>query len=238
MVAPTQTNAVTNQSVSGITLNIGDIAANRLSGTVTFTSMPTPAPYRIYIQARYGDDNWLNQATISMNGNTGSWSIPANDAFLEALESCAKTVTFGLYAQLASGENSIQFATVQQSVSKDDMSSVSLGSVAIPNFITLSGTVTATIDGQTPKRMYIDLFTDSDNWLAQVQVYPVVAGSNNWVTHIESLSASTTVKFEVNASNSEDGGWVQQEVNDVTTQVYNTDISNIALGTVTLTSGN
>jgi hypothetical protein len=103
----------------------------------------------------------------------------------------------------------------------------------------LSGTVTATIDGQTPERIYIRIFIDDNDWQAQAWAEePIVSGSNNWSVRIAPLSQSTTVKFEVNANTENcDDGWGKQVVS-ITKEVYNADIANIALGEVTLTSGN
>jgi hypothetical protein len=165
-----------------------------------------------------------------MSGNTGSWSIPADDAFLAALEGGTQTVTFDLYAELAEGENGIPFAEIQQTVSKDSMTGVNLGSVAVPNFITLSGTVTVTDDGSPIPRVSINARNPQGHQIGYTSLVTPVAGAA-WSMKIPAFDNSTVVTFDVSGY---DENWNTQLFSKTvspteTTAVKDEDVSGIAL---------
>jgi hypothetical protein len=170
-ISPGKTTSVSDQPISGIELDVGDISEGRMSGTVTFSRLPTPAPYEILVRAQYyyaagsTDDgrNWHYFSggapfVITRNGNAGTWTIPrdSDSGFLEALEQENQKVRFYIAVRLSQNESSFSVAQVEIEVNKNNLAGIDLGSVSIPDFIRLSGTFTGTYEGATiPGYVYI-----------------------------------------------------------------------------------
>jgi hypothetical protein len=155
------TASVTSGGISGIVLDIGDISVGRMSGTVSFTNVPSPAPYRVYLSARYkgADDNWKylnsgNSSTITVSGSTGTWTIPQNDEFLAYLGSGSLEVTFTLNMQVMESENSFTIGEVKKTLNAATLGAVDLGTVNLA-YITLSGTISVNNGGSPVPRVYI-----------------------------------------------------------------------------------
>ncbi|MDR2786506.1 MAG: hypothetical protein LBB83_11400, partial [Treponema sp.] len=205
--SPAETKSVSNQPVSGIVLDAGDISVGRMSWTVTFINMPSPAPYRITLNANYGySDNssgkYINNgssASVTLNGSAGTWSIPRDDDFLAALESGDQKVQFYLNITLNQGENSNSLPPIEKTVGKNGIGAVDLGSVAIPRYIKLSGTFTGTYNGGTLPRVYLYPCTqDGQNLGSSVSLSTPAAGAS-WTTYIPALDSPTKVVFSVSA---------------------------------------
>jgi hypothetical protein len=208
-----------------------------IAGTVTLTNVPASGIRYVYISAYESSQSGWSSSTGGLVNKSGGFSIPLynGNGFSES-----KNITFQLYVEFTDGSyftiNLPQTKIINGS-SFNTATSINVGNLGTASLasIKLSGTVTATLDGQTPQRIDILLFTGTDTNLGYASVYPVSPGSNSWVARIASLSTPTTVKFTVLTKNT--GDWVGETVS-VTRQVYQSDISGIALGTVEITGGN
>jgi hypothetical protein len=232
-IRPSQTTNVTNLSISGIALNIGDITVGRMSGTVAFTNMPSPAPYQIRVSAEYGTGSnwtWINNGQgygITVSGNNGTWIIPQDSAFLEALESGEQTVRFSLYLQATQSGNSLRIAQVEKTVSINGLDSIDLGSVNLAT-ITLSGTATVTYNGQTVPRVQIIADTQQQNGIGSVTLNS--PGPNAaWSLIIRPLASPTDVNFRVIGSDSNNNQWFSQSVVATATGISHSNVGGISV---------
>jgi hypothetical protein len=203
---PEATAFVSNQPISNIALNIGDISQGRMSGTISFTNIPSPAPYRIYVSARYGGSNWTwigggQRYAITVTGSTGTWAIPRDDNFLAALDSGNQTVTFVLYAQLTQDGGDFTIATAEKTVSKSELGPVNLGSASLA-YITLSGTFSGTYNGGTIPYVYISVTkADTGNYISSSSLRFPPNGSE-WILYAPSQQSPTEVVLAVQGSDS------------------------------------
>jgi hypothetical protein len=211
-IAPSETASVSNQAIGNIKLDIGDISVGRLSGTVSFTSLPNPPPYEIFVQAyQYypvgGDSNdriWMENANylvVSRDGNTGKWSIPRDDKFLEALKKDNQMVTFYIALQLNQNENQFDVSRIEIEVSNNNLSAINLGSVAIPDYIKLSGTFTGTYNGATLPAVSIFARAESGNSLdgsSSAYISSPAPGAA-WYLYIPVFDSPTKVIFGVSS---------------------------------------
>ncbi|MDR1250067.1 MAG: hypothetical protein LBK63_12290 [Treponema sp.] len=228
---PDQTASVSNTSISGIALDIGDINVGRMSGTVTFTNMPDPAPYYISLTARYGSNGntYINNGSgsrIDLSGNTGTWAIPQDNAFLEALDGGDQTVTFSLYLQLEQNENGFTIAQVEKTLSKTGLASVNLGNVSLAT-VTLSGTLNVSVNSQTPHMVYIYVDTTSGNI---GYTYVNSPGANTpWSIRLPPFETATDISFRIYIYDS--NGTQLVTANNVADakNVFNQNVSNIAI---------
>ncbi|MDR2194815.1 MAG: FIVAR domain-containing protein [Treponema sp.] len=125
----TATASVTDQSITGIALNVGDFFEGGMSGTMSFTNMPNPPPHRIEIRASYntGASSYtnINSGTVTLDGNAGTWKIPRNDGFLAALEDGGVTVRFELMVR---GHFS-GLPGIEKTISKNSLTGIDLGTI-------------------------------------------------------------------------------------------------------------
>jgi hypothetical protein len=210
-VSPDTTKSVSNQPVSGIVLDIGDISVGRMSGTVSFTNIPSPAPYSISLYASYGYSDTSSGKSIyggrytpvTLNGSTGTWSIPRDDDFLAALENGDQKVRFTLSITLNQGENGNSLAPIEKTVGKNGIGAVDLGSVAIPNYIKLSGTFTGTYNGGTVSRVNIYPRTQEGQSLGNGTYLSTPSTGTSWMMYIPALDTSTKLVFFVSGYSSD-----------------------------------
>jgi hypothetical protein len=166
---PAATVSVTSGDISGITLDIGDISQGRMRGTVSFTNMPSPAPYRVYLDARYQDagNSWRSigggySSTVTVSGNAGTWTIPRDDQFLDYLGDSSLPVTFLLYMYAKEGENDFMVAEVEKTVNKAALAAVDLGTVSLA-CVTLSGTITVNDGGSPVPEVFIAVYIQKNS---------------------------------------------------------------------------
>jgi hypothetical protein len=207
--APAATTSVTDQSISGIVLDAGDISVGAMSGTMTFTGVP-PTSSTIRISARYGAGNnqqWIsngNSYSVTISGATGTWTIPGDDAFLAALDSGSQTVSFRLYLYPdGSGSSSVTLPEITKTVSRDALAGIDLGSVNI-GLVTLSGSITATNAGQSIPILYIDALNAGQNQIGETRLEPTTAATQ-WTMTI-SAQQGGAVTFRVYGYDSTGGG--------------------------------
>jgi hypothetical protein len=208
--APAQTASVTDQAISGIALDAGDISVGRLSGTVSFTGA-LPASYQLYLSARYGADNngqWISGGrsyTVTVSGAAGTWAIPGDDAFLAALDSGSQTVTFRLYLQSIGGGGSVTLPEIQRTVAnRDALTGINLGSVSV-GLVTLSGTITASNAGQPIPRISISARGgEQNNEVGYTSINPTTT-TTQWTMAIPAQQGGA-VTFEAYGLDSPNGG--------------------------------
>jgi hypothetical protein len=197
---PPSTASVSNQPISGIALNIGDISVGRLKGTVSFTNVPSPAPYRVYLYARYkvADNNWKSigggsSSTVTVSGAAGTWTIPQDDDFLAYLSSGSLAVTFELYMQLTESENSFRVIEVEKTLSAAGLTAVDLGTVSLA-YITLSGTISVNDNGSPVPKVYISVQAQNKH-LTQIGPLNSPAANSPWSVKIPAQGGEKATFF-------------------------------------------
>jgi hypothetical protein len=204
-LSPAATKSVSNQPVSGILLDIGDINTwGRMRGTVTFTNMPSPPPDRIYLSASYEDGDGIHAefgyTSVTLSGNTGTWSMDCSDDFLAALESGDQRVLFSLHVGIEDYTYSPD--PIEKTIGKNGIGAVNLGTVAMPNFIKLSGTFTGTYNGGTLPLVQIDARTPEGGYLGLISLFEPAAGAS-WSMTMPALDSPAKVDFFVSANSSD-----------------------------------
>jgi hypothetical protein len=181
---PSATNSVAAQSISGIAFNIGDISVGRLKGSVSFTNMPNPAPYQIYLSASYQDDhnNWWGIANgryfpVTVSGSAGTWTIQQDEEFLAYLGSASLDITFDVYMQISGNEGIFMVTTVEKNVTLAGLTSINLGSVSLA-YITLSGTITVNQGGALVPQVYISARDAQGRFLTQTSLRSPTANTS------------------------------------------------------------
>jgi hypothetical protein len=181
--SPEETANVSDQSISGIVFDVGDVSIGTLKGTVSFTNIPTPAPYQISIRAEYNNGNYWQginngpEDVVTLDGNSGVWKIGRNEYFLSALESGEQTVRFAVNVRFTQSGSSATFATIEKTINKDSLSAIDLGSVSLAT-LTLSGTLKVNKGGQPLSYANISIYNEtSGNYIGSVYLSsPAVAG--------------------------------------------------------------
>jgi hypothetical protein len=229
---PDLTTSVSDTSISGIDLYIGDISEGRMEGTVTFTDIPSPAPYRVYISARYWIDtywaliNYGQSYEIEVSGDTGTWTIPRDEAFLAALDARDQDVTFLFYVQMTENGNSLYLGEIEKTVSETGLGSVNLGTVSL-DVITLSGTATVTYNGKPAPQVQISASTESQGQVASV--YLNSPNNAAWVMHLKPFATTTDISFSVRGWDSEGYTLFEANTGETVSVIDNNDVGNIAI---------
>jgi hypothetical protein len=208
-----------------------------MSGTVAFTNMPNSAPYRIEIDAYYaydGKDSYIGSGTVTLNGTTngvttGTWSIPRDSAFVAALESGNIEVTFYLDMQFTEeGEIMNNVGEVKKTrCSIDDLAGIDLDTVHLA-FVTLSGTVNVTYNGQPAPRVRINAFEQNGGYLGSTTLTSPAAGAS-WSIIILPFETATNITFEIYGIDSNGSGLFAQDNVATANGVTNSDVSGISI---------
>jgi hypothetical protein len=238
-LSPDATASVSNQPIGGINLTLGDISVGRLSGTVSFTNMPSPPPYRISVSASYGENQnqkWINNgssASVTLDGNNGTWSLPRDDEFLAALEEGSQAVRFYVNITFNQGENSVGLLPpIEKTLDKDEIGAVDLGTVNIPTYIKLSGTFTGTYNGGTPPTINIYPRTQEGQSLGNGAYLNAPAPGAAWSLYVPVFASPDRVVFNVSAYPSGGGTSIFSNIPAApsqTQEVYNQPISGIVI---------
>jgi fibronectin type 3 domain-containing protein len=205
---PDVTNSVSNSDISGIVLDVGDTTVGKMSGTVSFSAMPSPAPSRISVMARYGTGNnwtWIGNGsyTVTVSGTAGTWAIPQDEAFLTALEGGDQTVTFSLSLQPVQDGNSFTLAEVERTVSKTALNSVDLGTVSLA-YLTVSGTFSGTYNGSPIPSVHINVMnteTKTTIGSASASLRSPSSGAA-WRLHLPAQQSQTDIVFQAQGMDS------------------------------------
>jgi hypothetical protein len=239
---PSQTALVTDQPISGIAFDVGDVSVGRLSGTITFTSMHSPAPNEILVQAytyypKSGSSSNrttmedTSYTTIAINGNAGTWTTPKNDKFLAELEKENQNVTFYVAVRINQNENLFDVTQVTVEVDKNNLSNISLGSIAIPQYIKLSGSFTGSYDGASLSQaaIYASGETSGDRLGSSAYINSPVAPGSPWSLYMPASASPIKVVFHVSSYNNNTTLFNITVPHSQTESVSNQDVSGIAI---------
>ncbi|MDR0411086.1 MAG: hypothetical protein LBH75_03845, partial [Treponema sp.] len=175
--------SASDKSIDNINLDCGDVSTGRLSGTIAFTNMPSPAPYWIGIFAEYDNDSSWRQidgySEVSLSGTSGTWRLPRDDTFLAALNSRDRKVRFEVQVQFTSNENAVTFAAIEKTIGRSSLSGIDLGSVSLA-LITLNGTVKVNNGGQPIPQVEIIAHTENRDALGGVRLPSPPVGGQTW----------------------------------------------------------
>jgi hypothetical protein len=240
--APDATASVTAQPINGIALDVGDINVGRLSGTITFTSMHSPAPNELLLQAyayypksgSYDNRTTMENMSyhaIAMNGTAGTWTIPRDDKFLAELEKENQNVTFYVAVRLNQGEGSFDVTQFSVEIDKNNLSNINLGNIAIPQYIKLSGTFTGSYNGSSLSQVSIYARDEaSGNQLGNsVYIESPTASNFSWSLYMPVSSSPIKVVFNVASRTNNTMLFNITVPNPQTASVSNQDISGIAI---------
>jgi len=203
-----------------------------ISGTITLTDIPTPVP-RVTISGygsvgsydthfRYG----AQRLTISSSGmQTISWSIPiyGNGFFAD------DSARFSLDVDSGNGRFDVVIPTAPH-INSANASGINLGTVSIKS-ITLSGTITITMNGQPVPYIYIAA-VDKENWdwIGSTELTSPAAGAS-WSITLSAATNATNVTFEVRGYQSRNSGntLFYKELENPQVTVSGTSVSGINL---------
>jgi hypothetical protein len=184
-----------------------------ITGTISFTG----TGQQIYILARYSGDegdygNYVDDEgdnsgrTYTVNSSNGSFSIPFTQGFRSALQSGRQYLRFMLYINSSDGssytkdvENEISVTASQ--LSGGDLNVGSLGTVDLGSTITLSGTITVTLNnGQAVPRVSISANGGAAGWASTTLTSP---GPNAaWSITMPSPASPTDISFSISGYDS------------------------------------
>jgi hypothetical protein len=164
-----------------------------ISGTITLTNVPNPAPQvRILVSGGNGVSWWngSNYIDLSSGNYTNlSWSIPLRG---ENGFSSSDNVYFYLDIEPVGGGNEFSIGIpTPTTISSANQSGIALGSVSIKS-ITLSGTINVTLDGQQVPNVRINAY---GGWVGWVDLSP--AASASWSITMGAPSSAEDVYFDV-----------------------------------------
>ncbi|MDR2575986.1 MAG: InlB B-repeat-containing protein [Treponema sp.] len=209
-----------------------------ITGTIILTNIPNPKP-RVSISA-YGSD-WYNywssrSSQINLNSVTGTsatlnWSIPLydNDDFSPS------EGNFYLYVQPSGSMSGFSIDIPGSKYIESANANVgSLGSVNI-GYITLSGTLNVTLDGQPVPRVEIEVWSEYDGWLGDTLL--TSPGPNApWSISLRGFGYSTPVYFNVHGYST--NGYYEQLFERTIRPNPPVNISNQNIPNISLNLGN
>jgi len=183
-----------------------------VTGTITLTDIPSPAP-ELYMDAFYGDD-WWSRGQVDMSGVSGTtatleWSLPA----YEKLFKPNTQSRFTLYVEFNSGYHFETQVPARKVIGGGGSDAGSLGTVSIKT-VTLSGTVNVTVNGEPVP--YIEIYAD----------YPVAGTLNTaslfspgpdapWSIMVASSNVSRDLQFRVIGTKKEDWSGIDDLLFDI-----------------------
>jgi fibronectin type 3 domain-containing protein len=209
------------------TVSLADLS---LSGAVSFADMPSPMPHSVSVSARYGDFTWINYGqryAVTVSGAAGTWTIPRDDAFLAALDSGDQAVTFSLYVQPGQSGDTFAIAEKTVTVSKENLDSVDLGTVSLA-YLSLSGTLTVSYNGNPASRVRIIVDTAQEPWLAYT-ILNSPAPNTPWSIILPPFDSPTELSFRIIAYDSSNTELFSKDAITTIPGVSGGSISNIAI---------
>ncbi|WP_461247634.1 hypothetical protein, partial [Treponema sp. R6D11] len=208
-----------------------------ITGMITLTDVPNPAPrVDIYVSGydSVGEEHWFSYSdSINITGSGTltniRWSIPIyeNDEFFPS------NGNFSLSIRLSNGNRfSIEIPATPY-INSVNANVGSLGIVSL-KYITLSGTINVTYNGQAVPRVLISAYGTSLSYPSYTSLTSPVANAP-WSITMPAFSSSTNISFYVSGfSSNYDNLFSESYVNTVT--VYNTDVPNININLGNITS--
>jgi len=221
-----ETATVKDQNISGIDLgNIG-FSTITLSGTATVTvngDAPWETNVRVYTDAQF--QNYI--AETWFDGTDWSLTIPSFDT--------DTPLYFTVYAY-GNGGGGEKYTGVTRTVRAADVSGINLGTIDIQD-ITLSGTITVTVNGQEPDDAWLIVYRyyEEDDYMSQIAWLSIDLASNTWSMTLSPSPRDMVLRFEVESYLPGSSNSLRKELSASVT-VKDQDKININLGTVNLTT--
>jgi len=229
LIIPSPAVNVFNTSVTGISLNVGDIKMITLSGTINVTCNGQNVSY-LTIEIIKNETEYpssLGYTNLESPGSNASWSI--NMLALSA----PTQVRFIVNGKIEDKDRELWFRKEIPNpivtVSNLNMANINLD-VGNIRFITLSGTFNFTNNGELVNNISIKACDNKDR---ELNVYPVfyefpVSGTQ-WSIILSELNSSTPVKFKVSGSSMNVDLSFYREISGPTLTADNADVSGISL---------
>jgi hypothetical protein len=198
---PRITRTVSGSDISDIDLGTKNFAAITLSGTVNLT-VNGNVPQYVGVSAYTVSNDWpMYVGSAQVNLSTGAWTISI-DAFDTPTE-----VYFTANAQTA--ERSFSYEPnprITRTISDSDISDIDLGT---KNFavITLSGTVTITINGDAANGASLYLYDNPEGYGQTIGYASVNPDTGEWSMSIAPPDSTATYYIEVHAWDKEGSYW-------------------------------
>jgi hypothetical protein len=175
----------------------GNPQIGEITGTITLTDVPSPAP-QVYISVSGGEGWWqsnISQINLDSDNYTDlSWSIPIyrNNYFSPS------DGNFCLHIQLAGSDNGFDiYIQTQTPIYIDDENADvgSLGTVSLQTII-LSGTINVTYNYETIPYVEIGADTYQHDWISYTRI-DSPASDAPWSIKLPGFSSPTQISFRV-----------------------------------------
>jgi len=227
-------NAVISFSEFWLISSSQGIKIGEITGTITLTEVPNPAPQvYIYVQGNDGNKSWNSyKSRINLGSGSGtltdiSWSIPIYDSNDSSIPSTGK---FFLWVEPVDSNNMFS-VEIPDAININNVNANvgSLGTVSIKTII-LRGTVNVTYNGTAVPLVEIITRDQSNNTLSSKSLTSPGANAS-WSIIMQALKSSTQVDFEViGYSTNGDETLFYKKITPVPAViVYNTNVSEITL---------
>jgi hypothetical protein len=200
------------------TIAKGGLAIMRIGGTINVSLGQSSVSLGIYGEGVTG-----RIGTVAVDGS-GHWLLKTVP--LESQTPLYFDVDIG-FSDGSGISYSINKETANVSVGSTSKTNIALPAISGSNFITLSGTAAATLDGQWNVNQSLQVRISSDkDWLFQAQV----AANNTWTAKVPGSTESTHISFSVHYQNKDD--WEMGQKNGLAPrEITNQNVSGIDLGT-------
>jgi hypothetical protein len=217
-------------------------AVGYITGTISFTGYSGQRP-KVKIGAQYWGHSygayggWVSgHEPFYTIDSSDSFSIPFTQEFLTALQSGTQDLSFALYTGATRTYDLTIDPSIPVTVSQLSDGNLNVGNLGSVNltFITLNGTITVTLNGQSVP--YIRIYAYGGNHSGDAHL--ASPGSNAaWSIPLLVFDSPTTLRFWVTGEDWEGNQLFEREEAASVSGVYNTDrtVGAINLGNITTT---
>jgi len=207
---------------------IGDeTPIGEISGTITLTDVPTPAP-QVYISVRGSSPNYWSSlrggyVKLSSDNYTNlSWSIP----IYEDDDFSPSNGNFTLYVYPANKDDSNSFfidIPITPYIGNVNTSGINLGMVSLKT-INLSGTINITHNGQPIQYVFILAVTTDKQVIGSIEFYHIAA-KTQWSMTVPAINSD--INFCVSGLRNDDKIFSRENISSI--RINNHDISGIVI---------
>jgi predicted small secreted protein len=203
-------NGITGEGGGGsrsiFNLTAGELAIGEITGTITLTDVPSPAP-RVSISVSVNGDSgkrWYGSSRINLSGSGTlsdiSWSIPIYDDGFSLLMPPPPP----LYDDVGFSPSNGKFSLIVRSAGSDNEFLIdiptapninnantdvgSLGTVSVKS-VTLSGTITVTVDGQPVP--YVSIWASGEGGFSAIYLTLPAKGAS-WSMPFAAVNSTVT----------------------------------------------
>ena len=214
---------VKDQNISGIALGSVNLTTLTLSGTAAVTVNGYSSwdkRVRIYTDANFHD--YIGQAQLSSSGTTWSTTILTFDT--------DTVLYFTVWSRDSNDYWGEKDTGITRTVKDGDVSGIDLGAIDI-QYITLSGTITLTVNGQIPSNA--NLYAYENYPLSQIRAghSTIDLANNTWTMAILPWPTDRVLYFEVQFYTEDSNNNLRKELSASVT-VRDQDMHNVDLGAV------